>query len=343
MYWFILIAAVICLIGINFKSINGIDKNALDKERTNAINGIFVIIIIFNHFSQYITLTNKIDIVLLNIITQKIEQLMVTTFLFFSGYGIFEQIKKRKDYIKNFFKNRFIKVYIPFALAIIIYIIMNSLLKINYSLDKILLSFIGLESIGNSNWFMFCTFSLYICTIISFYIFQKDKLNAIILNTIFTFIYIYLNIKMQKYSLWFNTSLCFVAGMYFSYFKNSFFKVLKNRNTYIVLLLLLLVAFKIIYPQKSNWVAFEILSIIFVLIIILLNLKIKIGNPILDWLGKNTFNIYILQRVSYISLGHFQIISSRIHLYFILSLIMTFILVIIFDKITKLIFKILNI
>ena len=133
MYWFILIATVICLIGINFKSINGIDKNALDKERTNAINGIFVIIIIFNHFSQYITLTNKIDIVLLNIITQKIEQLMVTTFLFFSGYGIFEQIKKRKDYIKNFFKNRFIKVYIPFALAIIIYIIMNSLLKINYS------------------------------------------------------------------------------------------------------------------------------------------------------------------------------------------------------------------
>ena len=37
---------------------------------------------------------------------------MVTTFLFYSGYGIYESIKSKKKYIDNFFKNRILKLFI---------------------------------------------------------------------------------------------------------------------------------------------------------------------------------------------------------------------------------------
>ena len=48
--------------------------------------------------------------------------LMVTMFLFYSGYGVFESIKKKKEkYINTIPKRRFLKTLINFAIFYIFY------------------------------------------------------------------------------------------------------------------------------------------------------------------------------------------------------------------------------
>jgi len=332
---------IICLIGINFKNLKTIDENTLNRNQTLMINGIFVAIILFSHFNSYVTYTNKLDLIYYDLIYNKIGQLMVTTFLFFSGYGIYESIKEKKDYIKNFFKNRILKLFISFSIALIIYIIANYFLGNKYTITTTLLSFTGWENIGNSNWFIFATFCMYFATLFSFKL-CKNNTNSLILNTIFSLLYIIFIMIFRGYDWWCNTILCYSAGMWFSYFKNDIIDFLKKNSSYILTFILMGILFLITYKYRANYLIYEIHSICFVILIILFSLKIKIGNPILLWLGKNTFNIYILQRLCFMIFEYFKINEYNTYLYFLLSITSIIIISIIYDKILNKLFKIIK-
>ena len=99
------------------------DKEAyLSKEATSNIKGIFTIMILLSHFRGYVDISSgSIYVKFINFF----GQLMVTMFLFYSGFGIMESLAKKKNYIKSFFSNRFLKTFIHFDLAVIIYIIVS--------------------------------------------------------------------------------------------------------------------------------------------------------------------------------------------------------------------------
>ena len=86
-------------------------NRALNKEQTTCINGIFVLFVFLSHFGQYETMP-------WNNLLLAIGQLMVAPFLFYSGYGIMEQIKRRgMVYIDDLPRKRILKFYIHFCMA----------------------------------------------------------------------------------------------------------------------------------------------------------------------------------------------------------------------------------
>ena len=94
-------------------------KRALDKEQTTCINGIFVVFVFLSHFGQY-------EVMPWNGILLAIGQLMVAPFLFYSGYGIMEQIQKRGDrYIDNMPRKRILKLNVHICMELIIYMVMS--------------------------------------------------------------------------------------------------------------------------------------------------------------------------------------------------------------------------
>ena len=112
MFYLFIIYILICLYKIDFKNIESHNDECLTVKSTTMINGVFVIMIIFSHFNQYVIYTNSLDVIYYEIF-KKIGQLMVTTFFLYSGYGIYESIKKKgKDYINGFIKHRFLKVFL---------------------------------------------------------------------------------------------------------------------------------------------------------------------------------------------------------------------------------------
>lgn len=189
---------------------------ALSKEQTQTIKGIFVITIFFSHFCSYVVFDKWLDMPMKTYCSW-LGQLMVVPFLFYSGYGIFESVKKKgMGYISSFPKKRIIKTLVHFDLAIILFLIYDFFFAPEYlSLVKILLSFIAWNSIGNSNWFVFAILCAYVFSYMSIYSTRGDLTKSFILITVLCFFYIAV-ISRFKGGYWYDTILSFPLGCFFS-------------------------------------------------------------------------------------------------------------------------------
>ena len=68
----------------------------MSREKTNAIKGIFVILIFLSHYSGYVVLEGHYDIPYL-LLQNHLHQMVVVMFWFYSGYGI------NSFYVNNYF------------------------------------------------------------------------------------------------------------------------------------------------------------------------------------------------------------------------------------------------
>ena len=312
--------------------------NYLHKENTLCINGVFVLLVFCRHILAYCSFDSKSSIIF-DFINTKSEQLIVVSFLLYSGYGIIESIKNKDNYVNMMPKRRMLKIYLMFTFAIFNYLIINLLLNINYDVKQIILSFIAWESIGNSNWYIFTILFLYFFTYISFKTF-KDEKKSTIATTILTILFI-CYVRMFKYNFWYNTALCFPLGMWISIYKqkiNNLF--MKDNQKYLFALLISVLFFYISYKNHNiGDFYYQLWSLNFALIIIFITMKLHINNRILLFLGKNTFWIYILQRIPMIILQRVGIQKNSSYIYVIICFIITILLSIGYEKIFKNIFK----
>lgn len=134
----------------------------------------------------------------------------------------------------GFFKKRIVKLFVSVFLALVLYMILNIVIGKSYDIKTILLSTIGFTSIGNSNWFIFATFCMYFSILILFKIFKKDNISALLSCLILSFCYMVLVMKFVGNAWWVNTILCFNAGMFFSYFKDTILNFEKQLSLYFI-------------------------------------------------------------------------------------------------------------
>ena len=297
----------VCLI-LNIKiSIGIIDKDYLSKDYTQVVKGVFIIIVFLSHIKGYADFASKGDIFVKNIL-QYLGQLMVAFFLFVSGYGVFEAIKKKgKEYICFFPKNRIAKTFFDFSLAILLFLFLDLLLGKAYSGKTVLLAFTGWTSIGNSNWYMFAIFVMYIITFISFFIFEHSREMAIIAVSVLSLIYIYI-MSTVKETWWSDTCLCYVAGMWFSYFKEHIDKVMEYFSpwSWRIGIVLLFSCYYVISGYRYNrLLAYNVVAICFCLLIVFILMKVSFDSKCLRWCGENLFWLYILQRIPMIFWEHY--------------------------------------
>lgn len=135
-------------------------------HNTTLILGIMVVIVFFRHFSEQVVVNNFSSQIFM--MTEKlIVQLMVG--VFFSGYGIMTSyIAKGNKYIQTMPYRRILNVLFNFDLAVILFLITNIILGKTHSFGRNVLAFIGYESIGNSNWYIFATLVAYVIFILHF-------------------------------------------------------------------------------------------------------------------------------------------------------------------------------
>lgn len=319
----ILFIILIILFLINSKiSLKDNNQEYISKKQTTIINGLFVIIVFFSHCMSYIDNLSKTDLPL-QFIIYNIGQLMVTTFLFYSGYGIYESIKKNKEYKNTFFKKRFIPTFTNFIIAVILFMILNIFLGNKLNINKILLSLIGWDSIGNSNWYMFAIFSEYIFLMLSFKLIKKDS-NQIHIVMILSLLYTIV-LSFFKPQHWYDTIICFPAGMYFSYYKNQIEKVILNKKHYwrnLIISIFIFISLFFLQRYFNNAITYNLFSISFISIIILISIKIEFNSKLFEYIGTRVFWIYILQRIPMILLKNIK----NYNIYFILCLTITIIL-----------------
>ena len=277
-----------------------------------ALKGVLAIIILCSHLCCYIPVDRFAGKAL-----TYLGQSMVAPYLFLSGFGIKESLRNKPGYSNQFFKNRFLKTLIHFDLAVLLYFITAICLHSDYPIKNFLLCWTGWEGIGNDNWFMFVILSLYLLVLLAMKSGEKLLVFKVFILTSLLWVMLFFLRKAQPW--WYDTLLAFPLGMLFSVIKPKWDQRLQHPLVWTIVLLGLLAlyigAHHLFGVDKGGLV-----SCTFCLILITLSMKLKIGNPVLAWLGAHAFSIYILQRLPMMIFSYWGI-----NQYPILFLVMTFI------------------
>ena len=314
-----------------------LSQNYLAPSVSQSVKGFFVILIFFSHFNSYVHYSRAIDISLLSFCNFW-GQLIVVPFFLYSGYGVYESIKKKGgEYINVFPKKRILKILFHFNLALVPFLILNSILGIHHDLKTILLSLIAWEDIGNSNWFIFAILSTYLFTYCSFKL-NKKHFYAIITTTILTASYIATLYWLKKDEpWWYNTIICYPIGMFYSYFKTSIekrFLITTRRILFLSIFILAGFIACFIYQDVFVTITFQIRTFFFVVLLIIWTRLFPFTNSILKWFGGYVFEIYMLQRIPMIFFEQLKI-NDYIYHYFAICALCTILLSILFKQATS--------
>lgn len=334
---------LIVLVALCFWKIEfcGYHSGFLSAINTLPIKGIFTFLVLFQHVRDYITLSDTwINSVYLTV-QDHLGQLIVAMFLFYSGFGVWESFKKKKQYEQTFFKHRILRTLLHFDIIVLLFIIIQLLLHNIRTPNEYLFCWIGWESVGNSNWYVFDILMLYLCANVSM-VFQKKYGRGGICITILSTALLWVLLRFSgKHEYWVNTLAAFPLGMLFCSQKDKLYTVLSQKRMpyYLTALfgLLLILSFKkgyILSNMGGGVDVYGCTTCIFCILVVLISSWIRIGNPILNWAGRNVFTIYILQRLPMIVFAAMGI-NAKPWLFITLSFIATFVLAELFSRVFK--------
>ncbi|MCR5208402.1 MAG: acyltransferase family protein, partial [Eubacterium sp.] len=321
---------------------NEFNRDYIARDATNNIKGIFVILILFSHARSYFTLGGIYDEPYISF-QGHLNQMVVAMFLFYSGYGIMEQIKKREfSYIMSIPKKRFPNLLLNFDIAVFLFMILWIVLKKPLTLRMILKSLIAWDGIGNSSWYIFVTFCLYIFIFISFFAikwFNKKPHLFIYLAavTALTVALVYFLRKTKEgQPWWYNTAILFPLGMWYSFFKEYIEKlIMKNDLIYYSIFAVMITAYIYTYLHRSDkFVIYTAWAILFTLGLTIITMKVKTESNLLKWFGEHIFSIYILQRIPMIILKELGVADRHKYIFVIVSIAVTCAMAEIFDVLT---------
>lgn len=311
----------------------GIFSDYLSKDSTLPVKGFFAIIVLFSHYRGYVELPDHYYNNSFIYVTNVIGQLMVAIFFFYSGFGINESIKKKgKEYISGFLKSRLLPVWLSFAICICFYLLFAALRGKEYSAISIALAFTGWTSVGNSNWFMFDTFIIYLMIYLAFKCGNSKKEYKSFALFLIEMIALLIILYSTREDYWWNTLLCFPAGMAYSGLKTEIDAVIARKPgcywiSFIIISLTFILTFKL---SKEHRLFYCVCSVLFCLIIVFSTMKIKFNSMFLSFIGEHVFSIYILQRLV------FSFFSGRINNpygFFVICTGITVLVSVIYDKV----------
>lgn len=331
----IIVLLFLCAQGVKIAAPDEYLENYISPKTTTCIKGFFVLMVFLSHFRGYVTLTPSDDIAVA--IVSYLGQLMVAPFLFYSGYGIMESIKKKGlPYIKSIPIHRALKTLLHFDVAVLLFLIVRSILGVEYSLRHILLAFATWTSLGNSNWYITAIVTSYLISAVSSFVFKRNHYLAAASATILCVLFCYV-LSLSRPAYCYNTVLCYVLGIWYSLLHEKVEKLVMRKDIlYCAAVALAFMAYHWLSGRigKSTWV-YQLYAMFFVILLVGASMKISFQNAFLDFLGRHVFSIYILQRIPMMILNWKGIYKKDNVSFFLLSFILTCILALAFDTFMK--------
>lgn len=306
---FVILIVALALFRMKFSDKGTCFENFLDRSQTNAIKGVFILLVFLRHVLQYVQKSGyEFDApgdAIVASLNMYLGQFIVVMFLFYSGYGVMEAIKnKGRDYINSIPRNRILGTLLNFSVAVLCYLAIDYLLSIPVTPVQVLESLVGWESVGNSNWYIFVIMLCYLVTYLAFRFFEK---KVILLCVIGGGAWLFLLLLKPAY--WSNTMGAYFAGIFFSVYKDKVVSLWKKYYYWCLLMTMslfgLISAFLMKLPFAGN-VSHNMAAVVLSLLIVQLTMKIKISNSPLIWFGVNLFPLYIYQRLLMIVLYEFD-------------------------------------
>ncbi len=283
------------------KQTNKQTRDYLSKNTTDCLKGLFAIIVVACHLRNNLLWMNN---TILGQFFTVSGYLSVAMFFFFSGYGMtFQYENKGKQYIEQFPKRRLLDFYVKYIIVILIYFIFG-LVRGNFPKPiSILKTFTFGGTLVANGWYIQAILFSYIF----FYLivrFLPKRFFALALTASFI-IYLTLCLSLGLGGLWWQSYLAYFLGIIWAKNKVKIDNFLSKKYNFILTLLLSFVLFGItlllgnlnIVDPFSKTIIKSISSVFFVIFVLCLNLIINFSNKISSWLGKFSFEIYVIHGI----------------------------------------------
>ena len=304
---------ILLLISLFVYLIPKTDVDYLSNKSTKSLKGLLALLIIFHHISQKITTGENFS----NF--EYMGRYIVALFFFLSGYGLYFQYSNNPTYMENFLKKRLVRIFIPFFVFIVIYVIYRATLGEDINVAFFLSFWKDHSNIIYNGWFINSIIVLYVIFYVS--LVRKDSKIAEYKLVFLTLVYIFWK-AYQNHGDWEYVSImAFLLGVFWTKNRVSIDKLLeKNYFIFLVSFSILMYVFHYyevimkIIGITNKYVYYGIVgnlcTMVFVVYFLLLTNKLNFSNKYLDFLGDISFEIYMIHGLVMHYLGKFFVSSD---------------------------------
>lgn len=298
------------LAGAGFR-LRGFHDGFLGKEQCKAIKGVFILAIFISHVLIFLSgkgysADNALD-ALASVIQNSLSQLVVVMFLFYSGYGVMESIKNRGEgYISSFPRKRLLGTLLNFDVAVLVFIALDLALGMEITLLQSVLALAAWRSVGIHNWYIFVILCCYAATYAAFRMLPGRRGAALwLVAASLLAVQLALSELKSGQHWWYDTILCYPAGMLFSLCQGKAVAFCQRR--YWVVLTLLVASFAFLARQSFlpglRGLTYNLESVVFALLVVQATMKLKIGNRALAWFGGHLFPIFVYHQLPMLAIA----------------------------------------
>lgn len=307
--------ALLVLLFWKAKPVRGKEWNEefMSLGQTKALLGLCSVVIMFHHMSQKTCAPwLKSDVIVHGLDGfVNVGYLIVALFFFCSGYGIFKSYRTKDNYFENFFIKRAFPILLMGFISGVLFFVARSLKDVPFSFRTVF-SIGGPSMLNEYGWYVIMILAMYLLFYLGFSRAKKDihGIAVVVLGTIALIVFCDYFIYG---TWWYNTIHLFVLGIVFAAYEDRIIPILKKRYVFILVICIAVTAIgfaagnyltslygllgKTYVYKVDRWVAFAgqmISAVSFTIAVMMVGMKIRIGNAALDILGKMTLETYLV-------------------------------------------------
>lgn len=262
------------------KTING---DHLSVQSAAMLRGLFAMVVVCHHLAQ----NTSAGITFRHF--AYVGYLAVAVFFFFSGYGLQKKYMRDASYSQQFLQRRIPTVLIPYAIMTAVYWLAYAVRGEVYSLADVVRSLWNGSPLDGNSWYIINILVFYFVFWILMHICKRRYAAMIAGAFVYCVAWVFLCRMLSYGGWWYNSTHLLVLGMLWAYKEEKIYPVLKKYD-------FLIVPFGIVLYVVS---VFHLLSdmlcaVLFVLSVLLLTMKFRVGNRALRFLGGVSFEIYMV-------------------------------------------------
>ncbi len=321
-----LILLLITLPGATVSPKGTFSERALDREQAKRIQAFAAIAIVLHHLTQHITEFGNISMGPISVMND-MGFFFTSVFLFFSGYGLMVSLDTKEDYLKSFLGNRLPVILIPLWLSNLLGVIIRFLtLGSPGSTASVIKDLLGLTLINSNAWFIIEIAVLYLLFRVIFGCIRNRK-AATVAMFVAVIALILLSASLGhdaegskshwfRGEWWYNSLPSFLFGLVIGQIREKFFDLCRRRYRPLIITFALLTpaAYAVAsvvnaelgyYVQPASmgrvctavtFVVQAIAELIFLTFLILIDLKMAFGNPVLKFLGRIQLFLFLTHK-----------------------------------------------
>lgn len=343
--WVLLVSLMLLLFyGAKKAPAGGYAKEAFCLRNSKAFQGFLAVSVILHHI--YIVLLSELDYKGALSMFKNSGVIIVGFFFFASGYGLITSLYQKENYLKGFIKKRVFTVLVPFFICNYVYMITMLLMGRKYAMSDLLYVFFGVKLLNSQMWFAVEIMFLYLLFYFVFRFIKQEKIAYLVMGICIVAIMagsLLLGHDLTNDEIvnwfrgewWYNTIFVFFIGMLAARLKDKLLPWIKKRY-YLCLCMFLVLSMvfgsvsKRLLEEKGYWVetlfykgyAEKIETLAFqlpmvacsVAVILLLMMKITFYNKALDFLGRFSLEIILINNVFIVAFLKLAVIHEILYI-----------------------------